>query len=405
MSIPQRMGQTEFIAFSAMMFATIAFSVDAMLPALPEIAAELSPLEPNSAQLILTSFVLGMGIGTFIAGPLSDSFGRKKIIAFGAALYCGAAFVAWWSTSLEVMLAARVIQGIGASGPRVVTMAIVRDLYSGREMAKIMSFSMMIFTLVPAIAPLMGAGIIALTGWRGIFVAFVLFSMLSILWMQTRLVESLAIEDRRPFRAAKLWEALKELMTYPEVRVSILAQSLAFGMLFTMLSLVQPVYDVTFGRADSFPFWFGIVALVSGSASFLNAKIVVIYGMRRVVTWIFAAQIGFASAMVVAIFMQPPDHVYFAIFVAWQVTVFFQAGLTVGNLNAMAMEPVGHIAGLAASTMGGVATILGVALAAPVGLLFAGSPMPLAVGVLCEAVLATLLMAYLARVEGRRVAA
>jgi len=305
-ALPQRMGQTEFIAFTAMMFATIAFSVDAMLPALPEIASELSPLDPNRAQLILTSFVLGMGVGTFIAGPLSDSFGRKRIITIGAALYCVSAFVAWWSSSLEVMLVARVVQGIGAAGPRVVTMAIVRDLYAGREMARIISFSMMIFTLVPAIAPLLGSGIIAFTGWRGIFAAFIVFSLLSMTWMHLRLNESLSASDRRPFRAGKLWEALKELMTYPEVRVSIAAQSLSFGMLFTMLSLVHPVYDVVFGRAESFPVWFGIVALLAGSGSFLNAKIVVIYGMRRVVMWMFAAQIGFAACMVAAILAQPP---------------------------------------------------------------------------------------------------
>lgn len=144
------MGRIEFVALIAMMTATIAFSIDAMLPALPEIAAELSPEIAHRAPLILTSFVLGMGLGTFFSGPLSDAFGRRNVVFGGAALYSVSAFVAWMSNSLEVMLVARIFQGFGASGPRVVAVAIIRDLYAGREMARIMSVVMMVFALVPA---------------------------------------------------------------------------------------------------------------------------------------------------------------------------------------------------------------------------------------------------------------
>jgi len=171
-----RLSQGEFIALIAMLFATIAFSIDAMLPALPQIAAELSPDAPNTAQLVVTSFVLGMGVGTLFAGPLSDTFGRKTVIIAGALLYCAAAFVASLAPSLEGLLMARVLQGLGAAGPRVVSLALVRDLYKGREMARVMSFAMMIFTLVPAIAPFIGQGIIWVAGWRGIFLSFVVFS-------------------------------------------------------------------------------------------------------------------------------------------------------------------------------------------------------------------------------------
>ncbi|NVK58951.1 MAG: MFS transporter, partial [Rhodobacteraceae bacterium] len=164
-------GRPEFIAMLAMLFATIAFSIDAMLPALPEIGAELTPDDVNRAQLVVTSFVLGMGIGTFFTGPLSDTFGRKPVVLAGATLYVVMSLVAAQEDSLELLLVARLFQGLGAAGPRVVALAIVRDLHSGREMARIMSFVMMIFTIFPALAPSMGAVIIDLSSWRGIFIA------------------------------------------------------------------------------------------------------------------------------------------------------------------------------------------------------------------------------------------
>ncbi|MEN8933331.1 multidrug effflux MFS transporter [Planktotalea arctica] len=395
------MGTVEFIAFGAMMFATIAFSIDAMLPALPQIAEELSPDAPNRAQLILTSFVLGMGIGTFITGPLSDSFGRKSVITLGAIIYCVSAFVAWRSSSLEVVLAARVMQGIGAAGPRVVTLAIIRDLHSGREMARMMSFVMMVFTLVPAVAPLMGAGIIALSGWRGIFIAFMGFSLFSLTWMHLRLPETLARENRRPFNIRALVSATKELFTHSSVRISIACQTLGYGLLFGMISSVQPIYDVTFAREASFPFWFAIVALFSGSASFLNAMLVVRFGMRLLILISFGAQIVFSALMLLIAFIQPADALYFAAFVLWQTSIFFMAGMTLGNLNALAMEPVGHIAGLAASIIGGVSTVLAIFIAAPVGLLFDGTPVPLAAATFIACMIGTALMLKLRRDEAR----
>ena len=259
------MSKTEFIALIAMMFATIAFSIDAMLPALPEIGATLSPNDINRAQLILTSFVLGMGVGTFFTGPLSDAFGRKPVIIAGAVLYVISAAVAWASSSLELLLIARVTMGLGAAGPRVVAIAIVRDLYSGREMARVMSIAMMIFTLVPAFAPMLGVGIIAFAGWRAIFIAFALFLIIVVIWTGLRLPETLAREDRRPMQLKLMIKAVAEMFAHPTVRLSILVQTLVMGALFTMLTMVQPVYDVIFDRGDSFPFWFGLVALFSGS--------------------------------------------------------------------------------------------------------------------------------------------
>ncbi len=268
-----RLGQTEFIALIAMLFATIAFSIDSMLPALPQIAAELTPDAPNAAQLILTSFVFGMGLGTLFAGPLSDTFGRKPVIMAGAVLYCAAAVAAYFAPTLETVLLARLVQGLGAAGPRVVSMALVRDLFKGREMARIMSFAMMVFMLVPAIAPFIGAGIIAFAGWRSVFLAFLLFSLVSCLWLGLRQAETIHAEDRRPLKAAALWEALQMVLSHRVVVISTAMQTLFLGGLFATLSATQPIFDVTFGRGAEFPVWFAVIALCSASASFLNARL------------------------------------------------------------------------------------------------------------------------------------
>ena len=384
---PQRaLGQTEFIALIAMLFATIAFSIDAMLPALPDIAAELSPTAPNNAQLILTSFVLGMGVGTFFAGPLSDSFGRKTVIVGGALLYCGGALLAYVAPSLETMLLARVLQGLGAAGPRVVALALVRDIHAGPRMARIVSFAMMIFTLVPAVAPLLGQVIIAGFGWRSIFLAFLMFSAISVLWLVIRQPETLPPAKRRPFRAAPLWAALREVLSLRSIRLSILAQTLAFAALFGTLSSTQQLFDQTYGRGESFPLWFALIAVLAGTSSLLNAAVVMRLGMRRLVRISFATQALVSGAFLLAFTLNlwPEPGVLpleFAAYLVWTIGVFFMIGTTVGNLNALALEPVGHIAGMAASVTGALSTVFSVALAAPVGLAFNGTPIPLMLGV------------------------
>ncbi|MFP4239008.1 multidrug effflux MFS transporter [Rhodosalinus sp.] len=401
---PSRQSQPEFVALMAMMFAIIAFSIDAMLPALPEIGRALTPEDVNRAQLVVTVFVLGMGVGTFFTGPLSDALGRKPVIYGGFALYIVTAGIAAVATSLEMLLVARFLQGLGAAAPRIVAVAIVRDLYAGRRMAQIMSFVMMVFTLVPAVAPLIGAGMIALAGWRAIFVAFMLFGLVAPIWMALRLEEPLPREMRRPFRMHALTTAAAEIAMNPMVRLSILVQALVFGQMFSMLVSVQPVFDVTFGRAESFPLWFGVVAVIAGSATLLNALLVMRLGMRFLITVALAAQCVLSGAMIAIILAAPPDPLFFALFVIWQTSLFFQVGLTVGNINAMAMEPLGHIAGFASSIIGGLSTVLAVMLAIPVGLMFDGTPLPLATGVFVMGVAALVLMLRLRMIEGRAAA-
>ncbi|MEO1788830.1 MAG: MFS transporter [Pseudomonadota bacterium] len=390
--MPERLSRPEFIALMAMLFATIAFSIDAMLPAMPEIAAELSPDAPNRAQLIITSFVLGMGIGTMFTGPLSDAFGRKPVIFAGAALYVLGAALAWAAQTLELVLIARVLQGLGAAGPRVVSLAIIRDLYEGRQMAQLMSFVMMIFTLIPAVAPAIGAGIIALAGWRSIFVAFVVFAVFTMTWLALRLSESLPVARRRPFEMSVLRGGIVEVFANRQVLLTMMVLSLTFGMLFTVLASTQPVFDVTFGRGDTFHWWFALIALLSGSGSILNAAIVLRLGMRRVVKITLLTQIVISGAMAAALLTDAvPEVLYFPVYVIWTTGVFLMAGLTIGNLNALAMAPMGHMAGLTASIVGSVATMVAVMIAVPIGLAFDGTPRALVLGVLICAVIGFLI--------------
>ena len=206
-----RISTPEFIALMAMLVATVALSIDAMLPALPNIALELTPNHTNQAQLILSSFILGMALGTFVMGPLSDSFGRKNIIYFGASVYIISSALCMFAPNLETIVVARVLQGIGAAAPRVVSQALIRDLYSGREMARISSFIMIIFSLVPAVAPLLGAGLISVFDWRAIFVTFILFVVMSTIWTGIRITEPLKPEMRVPFSVQTFWAALTEI--------------------------------------------------------------------------------------------------------------------------------------------------------------------------------------------------
>jgi len=367
---PFAMGRGEFVALLAMMLAAVAFSIDAMLPALPMIGAELSPDRPTDAPLIVSTFLFGMGVGTFFTGPLSDAYGRKRVILVFSWVFIAGAAIAWVSPSLEMVLVGRVLQGLGAAGPRIVANAIVRDRFAGRQMAKILSVIMMIFVMIPAVAPLMGSIIIDITGWRGIFGAFIAFAMTYSIWMMLRLPETLAPENRRPLRLRLMGYAVAEVIRHPVSRLSILAIMFVSAMLFLTIMLVQPLFDTVYGRADEFPFWFFFIAIAAGSASLLNALLVVRFGMWRLVTTALAVQIVLSSTFLLFDLGSGPFGFYF--FVFWLTCIFFQTGLSFGNLNALAMEHMGHIAGMASSVIGAISTVGAVAISGPIGTMFNG---------------------------------
>lgn len=395
MTVKAPLSRTEFVALIAALGAMVAISIDAMLPALPEIAATLTPEAPNRAQLVVTSLVFGMGVGTLLVGPLADRFGRKPVMMTSLALFALASVACYFAPTLEILLAARLVQGVCAAGPRIVSVAMVRDRFKGRAMAEVMSFVAMVFMLVPAIAPLMGQAIMSFAGWKVIFLFYVGVAAVAMLWMGLRQGETQPVSERRSLNFMALWRDVRELFTHRIVLVSTLAQSLTFAALFSALSSMQGVFEQRFDRGDSFPMWFSFIAICSISGSVLNARIVGRVGMRAVVIWTYSgmliltlACLGLRWAGLMPAVLDFPAHLL------WSVALFAMMGLSLGNLSSLAMEPLGHIAGLAASVTTAIATMVSVMLAIPVGLAFNGSEVPLMVGIAIYMALAVLVMRW-----------
>ena len=244
-------------------------------------------------------------------------------------------------------------------------------------MAQIVSIAMIVFTLVPAVAPMIGALIVSNFGWRSIFVAFIVFSIVSIGWLLIRQEETLKRELRVKFTFLNLINSIKECFSNKIFLTSTFLQAFTFGLLFSSISTIQQIFDTTYNKSDSFPEWFALIALISGSASFANSFFVVKVGMRKLIQIGFLIGIIFSLLLIIFSLLK---SIPFPLYFMWQSSVFFMIGLMIGNLNALAMQPMGHIAGLAASIIGSMSTIIGVMLAIPIGLSFNGTPTPLILG-------------------------
>ncbi len=396
MTALKRLSRAEFIALMAMIFATIAMSIDAMLPALPEIAASMTPDDPNRAQLVVGTFFIGMAIGTIFGGPLSDAYGRKPIMILGCVIYAIAAIVCYFAESFELFLLARVVQGIGASGPRTVSMAMVRDLYSGRDMAQIMSITMMIFMIFPAIAPLMGQFVMVFAGWHAIFLVLVGVAVIASLWLGLRQPETLPADKRKPISVKGLIDAGRDLFVRPVIWLAIVIQGLTMGTMMASISSVQGVFEQYYNDADNFPLWFALIAGVSAFGSLLNSKLVMRLGMRRVASGAYMAALAICAAnLALRLFVPLGPLVDFTLFMVLVISLFAMMGLTMGNLNALAMEPVGHIAGFASSMIGSVSTLFAVIFSVPIGLAFNGTPVPLSIGATALTFASVILMRFL----------
>ncbi len=362
----------EFVVLVALLMSLVALATDAMLPALPAIGQDLGIQQRNNVQFVITALFVGLGVGQIVFGPISDRFGRKPAIYAGLILFMVGCVMSVFATTFEVMITGRVLQGVGAAGPRIVTVALVRDQYEGRLMARLMSFTMTVFILVPTIAPALGQGIQWLGGWRAIFVTFFTIAAISFIWFAIRQPETLPVHRRRPFSARPIAQAVLEVLKIRAACGYTIAAGCAFAPFVAYLSTAQQIFQEVYDTGALFPVYFGVLALAIGGASLLNSRLVMIYGMRRLSK---LAAVCFTLASIIAWILSFPFEGLppLWLFMSYLLIVFFCMGLLFSNLNALAMQPLGHIAGVGASVVASLATFISVPLGAFAGLKFTGT--------------------------------
>ena len=362
----------EFVPLIALLISLVALAIDAMLPALPAIGEDLGVAQRNDVQFVITAVFLGMGVGQIVFGPLSDRIGRKPAIHAGLVLFMAGCLMSIYARSFELMIAGRVLQGIGVSAPRVVTMALVRDQYAGRQMARLMSFIMAVFIIVPTIAPALGQWIQFLGGWRAIFSVFFAVAAVVFLWFAIRQPETLPSERRRPLSPRAIGRSVVEVLKIRAALGYTLASGCVFAPFLAYLSTAQQIFQDVYGTGTLFPLYFGALALAVGCASFLNGRLVMQFGMRKLSRGaMLLATIGSFVGLALAFVF---DGVLpFWLLMAYLLFVFVCIGLLFGNLGALAMQPLGHIAGVGAAVVASLSTLVSVPLGAFVGYIFDGT--------------------------------
>ena len=360
----------EFVSLIALLMSLVALAIGAMLPVLPAIGRDIGAPRPSDVQYVFTSLFLGLGIGQMIFGPLSDRIGRKPAIHAGLAQFMAGCLVSIFASTFEAMLAGRVLQGVGVAGPRIVTVALVRDQYEGRRMARLMSFALAVFILVPAVAPALGQGIQWLGGWRAIFVTFFAVAAVAFAWFGLRQPETLSPAHRRTFSPRAIARSAVEVLRIRAALGYTLATGFVFAPFVAYLASAQQIFQEAYRTGALFPLYFGALALAIGGASLVNGRIVVRHGMRR----LSKAAIGvIASTSVVAWIGAFDGLPPLWLFMAYLLSVCLCIGLVFGNLNAPAMDSLGHIAGVGAAVVASLSTFISVPLGALVGYSFDGT--------------------------------
>jgi DHA1 family bicyclomycin/chloramphenicol resistance-like MFS transporter len=389
-------GFVELVVFIASLTALNAVAIDMMLPALSEIGADLGVASANDVQLVIVVYVFAAGVAQLFYGPLADRFGRRPVLVAALAGYVLSALLSVVASSFSLLLVARALQGATTAAGRVVGVAVVRDLYAGRRMAEVMSMAMSVFMIVPVLAPSLGQALLFLGPWRWLFALLMVYGVAVVVWTYVRLPETLPAEKRTPLNPRRVAGAFAEVLRQRTPLGYTLASMVLFSALMAYLSSAEQVFTETFGLGALFPLAFGAVALALAAASIVNARLVGRYGMRRIS---HAAAIAFALVNLAhaATALLGADSLFS--FIALQMIAFFAAGLMMPNFSAIALEPLGHVAGVASSALG-FATMSGSALIGGlIGRFYDGTTRPMAIGLALVGV-ATLLI-VLATERGR----
>ncbi|MET0241141.1 MAG: multidrug effflux MFS transporter [Sphingobium sp.] len=369
----------EFVALVAAIMAVNALGVDLMLPALPAIGRELSIASANAQQWVITAYVFGFSIGQLVYGPLADRYGRKPVLLVTLAGFVLATVLAAEAQTFALLIAARILQGVMSASTRVLSVALVRDCYSGRRMARMMSLAQMVFFLVPILAPTLGLGLLAFGPWRFIFYALGGFAAGVFLWAILRLPETLPRESRRAISVASLSSAYRETLTNRYSLGYALAGALTFGGIIAFVSSSEQVFVDVFHQGERFTMLFGLCAAAMGFASFLNSRLVERLGTRMISHSGIVCLIALSVVHVAVAWMEVETLWVYVVIQALSLTCI---GLCGANFGAMAMAPVGHIAGTASSLQGFISGIGAVAVGSAIGQSFDGTTFPLAIGYL-----------------------
>lgn len=377
MKLDTQKNRFEFIALAALVMALTALAIDIMLPALPQIGEAIAVESENHRQYVITAFLIGFGISQLFFGPFSDAFGRRKTFFIGASIYILAAIAGAMTNSFETMIAARIIQGIGAGASRVVAMSVVRDSFAGRAMAEVMSLIMMVFMIMPVVAPAFGQMIILLGPWQWMYLTMAGIASIAFIWVYFRLPETLTAENRRAYNPTVVIDGFRIVFTNRPALMYGMANMVKTGALFGFLAASQQIYGELYGLGALFPVAFAFIATVMALASFLNSRFVGRLGMRLLS---HSALIGFVGLSAVWALLAYFDAVPLWLFIALQAPIMFLFGLTGTNFNSLAMEPLGRVAGTAASVFGFMQTAGGAVLGTMIGQSYDGTILPIAAG-------------------------
>ncbi|EZH75667.1 MFS transporter [Aquimarina atlantica] len=391
--LKKKLAQFEFVTLMASLMSIVALAIDALLPALDIIGITIGTRQVADNQLLITMIFLGLGIGPLIFGPISDSIGRKPVVYMGLLLFIIASFICVFATSIEMMVLGRILQGIGLSAPRTIAIAMIRDIYSGDYMARIMSFITVVFLLVPIIAPALGKFVLDHYDWQAIFYVQVLFSILISFWFWKRQAETLEISNRIKFTSSIFVDGLKELMQYKTTIGYTLISGFIVGSFMVYLSTSQQIFEQQYQLKEEFPYIFGLLAISIGSAIFLNGTLVLKYGMEKLVTTSLLA--FFAISLLYIVLFYNSSNPSIGILLLFFGMQFFAIGFLFGNLRALAMQPIGHIAGIGAAITGFVSTIMAVPISTYIGRFVLGTTLPLFIGFLVCALLSIIILVYL----------